>query len=178
MCVIRSTEEGIEQITFRPVTLTLLPVIIPPSPFPSRIVRSSPELLLMEPIVLQGCLSRMAEEVFDGNEVSASALFVRQPVLLAQSHRLQPLVRLMVEELKATLPEVCVDAWVVLCVAWGPTKVAPFERCYTTSSDGTRQPLRVKGYKHAGVVGIGASGAKYWLVCHGLCPESKELGCL
>lgn len=104
---------------------------------------------------MQGCLSRMADEVFDGDEARASALFGRQPVLLAQSHRLRPLVRLLVEELKATLAEVCVMALFMVCVGPYIRKcfLHPFGRCYTipVPSNGSHacvvhhQPPRVPG---------------------------------
>lgn len=99
----------------------------------------------MDPAAMQECLSRMTDEVFHGDENSASALFVRQPVLLLESDRVRPLVRLMVEELKATLPEVCVVwgvlgragcAWrCVVCVGALRNKTASFfERFYVFTS--------------------------------------------
>ncbi|CAM9698309.1 unnamed protein product [Scytosiphon promiscuus] len=70
-----------------------------------RISARSPELLITEPSVMQERLEAMAQDVFGGDEAAASAFFVRQPLLLSHSDRVGPLVRLMRDELKATVPE-------------------------------------------------------------------------
>lgn len=55
---------------------------------------------------MQECLEMIAQEVFEGDMARASVLFGRQPLLLSYSDRIGPLVRLMTDELKATVPQV------------------------------------------------------------------------
>lgn len=59
----------------------------------------------MDPGVMGEWFAELAAALFKGDREEASAFLSCQPLLLTESERLRPLVRLLTEELKATLPQ-------------------------------------------------------------------------
>lgn len=51
---------------------------------------------------MEECLVQMAGVLFSDDKEAAAAFFLSQPAVLMMSDRLEPLARLMTEELKAT----------------------------------------------------------------------------
>ena len=64
----------------------------------------------MDPDLMEHNFNRMCTDLCEGDTEQASALLLWKPFLLPQSERLAPLVRLMTEDLQATLSQV--GGWV------------------------------------------------------------------
>ena len=59
----------------------------------------------MDPDLMEHNFNRMCTDLCEGDTEQASALLLWKPFLLPQSERLAPLVRLMTEDLQATLSQ-------------------------------------------------------------------------